>query len=134
VEVSLSEFAITPTMPTAPVGKVVLHVTNTGSMVHNLSVPSLGLKTPDLQPGEDVTLNLGSVPAGEVDFLCEISGHAASGMTAMLMVGSDAASGASGSSGGAAAPPMSWQEMDKMMLDVATQFPATTAGLGGQIM
>jgi hypothetical protein len=42
VEIELSEFAITPATPTIPSGKVILKVTNKGSMVHNLSLPSLG--------------------------------------------------------------------------------------------
>ncbi len=57
-------------------------------MAHNLSVKELGKKTVDLQPGATAELNLGDVAAGHYTILCEIPGHADSGMTGMLMVGS----------------------------------------------
>jgi manganese oxidase len=127
VEVTLSEFHVQPAMIEVPSGPAVLRVTNVGTMVHNLSVPSLGVKTPDIQPGASVDLDIGSPADGSYDVLCEIVGHAANGMTAMLMVGS-------GGSGSGASAPMDWQTMDKMMADVALSFPAKTTGHGGDRM
>lgn len=131
VDVTLAEFTITPTMVQVPAGAAVLKVTNAGTMVHNLSIPSLGLKTPDMQPGEVYEWDLGTVAEGQYDMLCEIPGHAASGMTAMMMVGSGAGSG---TDSGATQTTMSWQEMDRVMDDRNLQFPAATEGHGGDVM
>ena len=132
VDITLTEFAITPNVASIPAGSVSLNVTNAGAMVHSLAIPSLGLTTPDLQPGESYTLKLGTVAAGDIEMLCQIPGHAASGMIGTLRAG------ASGSDAGAgAATPttaMDWQTMDKTMLEVAQSFPAATKGLGGQPM
>jgi FtsP/CotA-like multicopper oxidase with cupredoxin domain len=135
VEVSLTEWAITPNMLYPEAGEVILKVTNDGTMVHNLSIPSLGKKTADLAPGATEELDLGTVAAGAYDMLCEIAGHAASGMTGQLMVGDG--SGAGGGDGmgmGGSGETVSWQEMDRMMDERNLQFPATTEGKGGQLL
>lgn len=134
VEIKLSEFAITPTAPSIPSGKVILKVTNTGSMVHNLSLPSLGKKTADLQPGASQELDLGTVADGTYDMLCEIAGHAASGMTGTMTIGGSG--GMTGDMGGGMTGDgtMTWQQMDAMMLDVALKFPAKTEGKGGSLL
>ena len=124
IDLELSEFAIGPVMSEFPAGEIIINVTNVGTMVHNLSIPQLGVKTADLQPGESETLELGNVVDGQYDMLCDIPGHAASGMTAVLMVGS-------GMGGGGE---MSWPEMERNMLDRAMQFPAKTEGKGGELM
>jgi FtsP/CotA-like multicopper oxidase with cupredoxin domain len=101
VELTLTEFKISPASVTADPGPLVLHVVNDGTMAHNVSVKELGKKTLDLQPGTSADLNLGDVAAGHYTILCEIPGHADSGMTGMLMVGSSDMS--SMGSGGSAA-------------------------------
>ena len=88
IELTLSEFAIKPASVSAAPGRVVLRVQNKGSVAHNVSVKELGKKTVDLQPGTTAELDLGEVAAGHYTILCEIPGHADSGMTGMLMVGS----------------------------------------------
>jgi FtsP/CotA-like multicopper oxidase with cupredoxin domain len=132
ITVELSEFAITPAMIDVPTGGAVLHVVNTGTMAHNLSIPELSKKTADIQPGASEDLQIGATAAGDYTMLCEIPGHSASGMTGMVMVGSGTGGGTA--DGGASAPPatMSWQQMDKMMADVAAAFPAATEGHGGE--
>jgi plastocyanin len=136
VRIEMSEFAFTPSMPEIPAGPVVLEVANVGSMVHNLSIPSLGLKTPDIQPGDSVELDLGNVAPGEADFLCEIAGHAASGMTGKLSFVAGGGESAGGDMGGGegSMDDVSWQEMDRMMEEVAFQFPAKTEKVGGKLM
>ncbi len=126
IDVDLAEWSIGPLMSEIPAGEIVLNVTNRGSMVHNLSIPALGIKTADLQPGESEKLELGNLADGQYDMLCDIAGHAASGMTAVLMVGT----GGDMAGGGA----MDWQEMDRIMEDVALQFPAKTEGHGGDLL
>ena len=141
VDVQLSEFAITPAAIVVPPGVVQLRVTNTGSIAHNLSVPALGKKTADLLAGESETLNLGELDEGVLDALCEIAGHAASGMMATLTVTSGAASMDHSSTGDATSGDSgmhgfaNWQEMDAAMEVRAKAYPAATTGeLGGQQM
>ena len=135
VEVSLSEWAITPNMLRPAAGEVILRVTNDGAMVHNLSIPSLGKKTADLAPGATEELDLGTVAAGAYDMFCDIAGHAASGMTGQLMVGEGSgAGGGDGMNMGGSGQSISWQEMDRMMDERNLQFPAKTEGRGGQLL
>jgi FtsP/CotA-like multicopper oxidase with cupredoxin domain len=135
VEVSLTEWAITPNMLYPEAGEVILKVTNDGTMVHNLSIPSLGKKTADLAPGATEELDLGTVAAGAYDMLCEIAGHAASGMTGKVTIGGSGGDMAGDMTGGMTGEgTMTWQQMDKLMLDVAMKFPAKTEGKGGTLL
>ena len=135
VDVRLSEFAITPAAIVVPPGPVQLRVTNDGSMVHNLSIPNLSKKTTDLLAGDSETLDLGTLSEGAMDVLCEIAGHASSGMVATLTVTSGAApsgevAGADGLHGYS-----NWQEMDQAMEVRAKAYPAETIGdKGGQVL
>jgi plastocyanin len=132
VDVQLTEFAITPAAIVVPPGAVILRITNNGSMVHNLSVPSLAKKTLDINPGATESLILGTLPEGVMDVLCEIAGHAGSGMVGTLTVTSGTAptdtTATDGLHGFA-----NWQEMDQAMEVRAKAFPAETMGeKGGQ--
>ncbi|MFN8020100.1 MAG: multicopper oxidase domain-containing protein [Acidimicrobiales bacterium] len=128
LDIELKEWQIGPLVNDIPAGPITINVTNKGTMVHNLSIPSLGVKTKDLQPGESETLDLGTVVDGQYDMLCEIPGHAASGMTAVMMVGDG------GDMAGGGAGTMDWQEMDRVMEDVALEYPAKTEGHGGDLL
>jgi manganese oxidase len=126
VDVKLAEFTITPQMITLPPEGGTLRITNSGTMAHSLSIPAVGVDTGDIAPGATATAKIGRVAAGMYPVLCEIAGHAANGMTASLMIGGDGTESAD-----APTTTMSWQEMDKMMADVAGEFPAKTQGHGG---
>jgi len=135
VEVQLSEFAITPAAMVVPPGPVQLRVTNTGTMMHNLSVPSLSKKTDDLMPGASATLDLGTLSEGAMDVLCEVAGHAGSGMVATLTVTTGAAPSGDSSAPSGLHGYANWQEMDQAMEVRAKAYPAATAGeKGGQIL
>jgi uncharacterized cupredoxin-like copper-binding protein len=129
IDVELSEWAVTPSMIEVPEGGATLRVTNKGAMVHNLSIPSLGVKTPDLQSGETAEVEVDGA-TGQYDALCEIPGHAASGMTAMVVIGD----GMGGGGGAMADGKMDWQTMDRIMMDAALAFPAETQGKGGDVL
>ena len=88
LELTLADLKITPAMPEVAAGSVVVHVTNSGSQVHNLSFPALDKDSGDIQPGQTATMDLGVLAAGTYDMICTIAGHAAAGMTGMLHVGS----------------------------------------------
>ena len=135
LELTLADLKIAPAMPEVPAGPVVVHVTNSGSQVHNLSFPALGKDSGDIQPGQAVTMDLGVVAAGTYDMVCTIAGHAAAGMTGMLHVGS-ATTGGAAASDSAAGPTttMDANAMDAAMEKVAKEFPATTAGHGGDLL
>jgi manganese oxidase len=90
VQVTLTEFAVTPEMISAPVGGV-LTVVNNGTTDHNLAITGTDIKTKMLNPGESANLDLGDLEAGSYDVLCEVSGHSGAGMAGMLHVGSGSA-------------------------------------------
>jgi FtsP/CotA-like multicopper oxidase with cupredoxin domain len=137
VPVELGAMKIVPDHLMAVPGEVHLEVTNTDTQVHNLAV--LGKKTPDLQPGESYTLELGQVGEGEYEMMCEIPGHAAAGMTGTLMVSLDGES-ADGTDGGTPASDTdyfhgygSWEEMEAAMTDRAMRFVEEDKGeFGGR--
>jgi plastocyanin len=139
ITVTLSEFKITPAAINGA-GKVQLNVVNGGTMTHNLSVPDLGKKTKDLAPGESQTLDLGSVKAGTYKVLCEIPGHADSGMVASLVVtagGSASDSAASGrmdmqTSAGDTNDPAKLEQQSKDMIDSFSTFATPAAATKGK--
>src|SRR4029078_13529649 len=90
VEVTLSEFSITPQMITLPAEGGTLKITNKGSDVHNFSVPERAVKTGKITPGATVEAKVGRVAEGMYAALCEVAGHAAIGMTASVMIGGHA--------------------------------------------
>jgi FtsP/CotA-like multicopper oxidase with cupredoxin domain/plastocyanin len=94
VQVTLTEYAITPTSIAAPLnGK--LTVTNAGTMVHNFSVQGTQVHTKDLQPGDTATVDLKGLKAGTYTSICTISGHQQLGMQATLVVGGGSADASS---------------------------------------
>ncbi len=125
VHVTLSEFKIILDPAIVPAGNVVVEVHNIGSVEHNLSAKSLGLKTPNILSMGSATLSLGKIDS-PVDFICEVPGHAASGMKATLRIG------VANSSVTPTTAVMSAAQMDKAMEAVALKFPAKTKGVGNQ--
>jgi uncharacterized cupredoxin-like copper-binding protein len=146
IDATLSEFAITlPVTEVAEGGTI--NVTNTGTLVHNVSISGTDVHTIDLNPGDSAPLSLAGFAPGTYEILCLIPGHASSGMTAEITVVADKGSGtssadamgmtatehASMSAGGA----MTAEEaaaMDQAMVDSITAFPATTEGKGNQVL
>ena len=88
-EIDLTEFALDPASVSLDPGTVMLHVVNTGSVVHALEVegPSGEVETADLQPGESADLTVDASKAGEYEMYCPIDGHRAQGMEGTLVVG-----------------------------------------------
>jgi uncharacterized cupredoxin-like copper-binding protein len=127
VQVHLSEFTITLTPSTVPSGEVRFISHNGGNVDHNFAVPALNLRTRNLKPGETAELVAADVPTGPLGVLCEVAGHEAAGMKAVLTV-VDGAAPVEASTGEMAA--MTWQEMDAMMEKVAMKFPEATSGTG----
>ena len=120
IDVSLTEFAMTPKMLEMAPGDAEIRVTNSGFAVHNFAIAERGITTRDLQPGESQTLTLKNATEGELNVSCTIPGHAASGMTGMIHV----AAGAGGTTTDTSVTQttMSFKDMDKQMTDRAMRF------------
>ena len=88
-----SEFKLDPSMISAPVDGTIT-VTNGGTVDHNFAVKDTDVRTKTLHPGESATVSLKGLKEGDYTAICEIPGHADSGMKAMLMVGGSSGSGA----------------------------------------
>jgi len=125
VHATVSEFKIVLDPSTVPAGNVVIEVHNIGSVEHNLSAKSLGKKTPNILSMGSATFDLGQVDSA-VDLICEIAGHAESGMKATLNIG------AANSAVTPTTTVMTATQMDKAMEEVAMKFPAKTKGIGNQ--
>ena len=128
VEVTLSEFRVTFNPSVIQAGDVTFTVTNAGAVDHNFAIPLLNARTSMLKAGESATLEVKGMEVGEVEYLCEVAGHSAAGMAGKLSVVE--AGSAMDMATGSMSPSMSWQQMDKMMEEVAMKFPAKTIGSG----
>ncbi|MGH3043102.1 MAG: cupredoxin domain-containing protein [Gaiellaceae bacterium] len=89
VEVSLSEFALTPASFSLEPGSYTFHVVNDGSVVHALEVegPLGEVKTADLAPGESADLNVDLSEPGDYEMYCPVDGHKDEGMEGTITVG-----------------------------------------------
>lgn len=85
--VSMTEMAFDPDPIEATAGEAVLRVVNDGAVEHSLVVPDLGKGTPDLQPGQELDLDLRQAEAGEYYVYCDIAGHREAGMETTLTLG-----------------------------------------------
>jgi len=130
VQVTLSEFKVVFNPSVITAGDVTFVVTNAGAVDHNFAIPSLNIRTAMLKAGEVAKLEVKGFGVGEVEYLCEVAGHSAAGMTGKLTVVESGGDMGMASSGNPMAATVSWQQMDKMMEDVAMKFPAKTIGTG----
>jgi plastocyanin len=130
VQVTLSEFKVVFNPSVVPAGDVTFTVTNSGTVDHNFAIPSLNARTAMLKAGESADLEVKGLEVGEVEYLCEVVGHDAAGMTGKLSVVEAGSDMGMASSGNPMASSVSWQQMDKMMEDVALKYPAKTIGTG----
>ena len=81
VQVTLSEFKVVFNPSVITAGDVTFVVTNGGSVDHNFAIPSLSIRTAMLKAGEVAKLEVKGIEVGEVEYLCEVAGHSAAGMT-----------------------------------------------------
>lgn len=126
VEVELGDLFIKPVQLQAESGSVRFQVTNNGQTEHNFAIETLG-RTEMIPPGDVATLEVPSTEPGTYNFLCEVPGHADSGMKGTLVVGKS--SGDSGTD--QAGHGMSAKEMALQDAEVTASFPAETKGVGG---
>jgi manganese oxidase len=128
--IELSEWAITGDLEVPP-GELTITSSNAGTMAHNLVFEN-GPRSADLNAGDTVTLDVGSLEPGTYVIFCDIAGHRAAGMEARLVVtgtpSEEAADEHAGHGG------MTPAQMDQMMIDSMLAFPAETEGIGNQIL
>jgi uncharacterized cupredoxin-like copper-binding protein len=84
--ISMVEMAFEPDPIEVPVDGAVLRIVNDGAVDHSMLIPELGKGTPDLKPGQELTLDLTEVEAGEYYVYCDISGHREAGMETTLVL------------------------------------------------
>jgi plastocyanin len=89
VDVSLSEFALTPASFSLGPGSYTFHVVNDGSTVHALEVegPSGEVETEDLEPGASADLDVDLSEPGEYEIYCPVDDHKDMGMEGTITVG-----------------------------------------------
>jgi nitrite reductase (NO-forming) len=86
VHVDMTEFKFTLSQTTVPVGQVTFTVVNSGQILHNFTLPSLGASTPDLSPGQSFSLTVTFSAAGSYEYVCTLPQHAEAGMAGTLKV------------------------------------------------
>lgn len=100
ISVSEKEFSITPSDVTAAPGPITFHITNTGSVAHDITVNVNGAihASPLVQPGKTETWSVTINTPGKYDMYCSVPGHKEAGMNGSLTVGGAASGGSSSSS------------------------------------
>ncbi|OWY63122.1 hypothetical protein B7486_54800 [cyanobacterium TDX16] len=138
--VPLTEFAI-PATTVAAGGS--LHVTNDGSVAHNLVVEDTEVATADLDSGGEEHLALEGVEPGTYTMFCSIPGHRDGGMEAELTVTEGgatevAAAGSTESTDmadmGHVGGEMDYEAMTEAMTASMSEFPAETEGVGNEVL
>jgi uncharacterized cupredoxin-like copper-binding protein len=140
--VELTEFAFNPDAITVAQNGTV-HVSNAGTTEHNLAVVDEDLATANLAAGESAELSVAGLGVGDYEVICQLPGHADSGMRGRLaIVESDAAgehdttsattSATSDAQTSSGSGDMDYQAMTDAMLETMAAFPAETEGVGNQ--
>jgi plastocyanin len=90
IMVSMTEYSFTPSSLTAPNGKVVFWVVNSGTLSHDMIIrDSTGSKVAGselISAGDRFVFTVNNLAAGSYTFVCDQPGHEASGMKATLTV------------------------------------------------
>jgi nitrite reductase (NO-forming) len=80
------EFRFQLSQTTVPVGTVTFVVVNRGQIIHNFAFPSLGVSTPNLDPGQSARVTINFARAGSYEYVCTLPQHAEAGMAGTLTV------------------------------------------------
>jgi manganese oxidase len=138
-QVSLTEFAITPSSITASKDGTLV-IKNDGTVVHNFAIKDTDKKISDLAAGEKTTMDLSGLKEGSYVVYCQIPGHEGSGMKGTLTIGGTGGGGMSmgamdmstGTVANAGVNTKANDLMDAQMAVNTKAFPAKTEGLGAQ--
>ncbi|HKI28158.1 MAG TPA: cupredoxin domain-containing protein, partial [Actinomycetota bacterium] len=136
VQVSLTEFAISPPMIHASAGEpLTFEVTNEGTAPHTFAIDT-GEEveaTAEIPPADSATLEISALEAGTYETFCTIAGHKEAGMVGSLMLqqGAVASADTTGSTGVTGGTVSTEEMLDGHEAGVAA-FPAETEGQGNQ--
>jgi len=133
IEVTMTDFGFTPATISIPTSGAKLRLINKGAAVHNFQVPDLGIKSIDVAAGVTTDLEIPAQEAGTYKVICPQPGHEGAGMVGSMVVSASAAPSTSGDHLPTDSKQMSASQMDALMLKVAQQYPAATAGHGGDV-
>ena len=139
VEISLSEFSISPAEISVPSGVPLrFEVTNTGVAPHDFTIEGV-TGTEQMQAGGTTALEVEPLEPGTYTVLCTVAGHEAAGMTAILTVTEGEpvvaeAEHADHTTEEADHAVMSPEEMARMHDEGVAAFPVETQGRGNQLM
>ena len=117
IDVGLGEFYVRPSTITLTFGtRLVLHVTNRGTMDHDLQLEGGRVGTGLLAPGQRRTVDYGVVGRSEQAW-CTVPGHKAAGMVLDIVVPGTSGTAAGGTPSDAtidfsATPPAGWHAFD----------------------
>jgi plastocyanin len=123
------EYYFEPRQITVPTGAVRFAFTNAGMRRHNWVIEQLGQRTPDVDAGGAYEMSVTFTTPGTYQFICDLPGHAARGMTGQLIVTAGAAP-APGTQATAPAQTTPAAQATAPAGTVGTPRPATTAGAG----
>ena len=90
IKVTMTEFEFSPSPITAPSGKVVFFLVNSGTTSHNMIIRDSAnrrLKGSDLvSAGDSFVFTVASIAPGTYTYFCDQQGHEASGMKGTLTI------------------------------------------------
>jgi uncharacterized cupredoxin-like copper-binding protein len=137
IEVTLSDFAITPSHLEGPAGApLTFAVRNDGAAAHTFGVVAGGQtrETASIAPGAQATLEVPALEAGAYDVLCTVPGHDSLGMTGTLTLTGDGGTAPSGTGDESHPSTMTAEEMAAGHEAGVKAFLAggETASIGGQ--
>ncbi|MDY6776903.1 MAG: thioredoxin domain-containing protein [Candidatus Nanohaloarchaea archaeon] len=90
IQISGTEYSFSPSTISVTKGETVrIEFTNTGQIPHNLNIPSLGVGTRTIQPGQTSSFTFTAPESGTfpIQFECTLPGHAENGMTGTIRSG-----------------------------------------------
>lgn len=86
VEVAMEDFGFRPAQIRAQAGQPVnLELTNRGRVLHDLTLPALGVHV-EVQPGQETTVGLIAPRAGTYELFCSVPRHREAGMIGRLVI------------------------------------------------
>ena len=90
IKVTMTEYSFTPSTVTAPSGKVVFYLVNSGSLSHDLVIRDSSktkvAASELISAGDSFVFTVDNIAAGSYTFICDQPGHEASGMHGTLTV------------------------------------------------
>jgi plastocyanin len=89
-QVTMTEYKFAPATLSAPHGKVVFWLVNSGSLAHNMIIRDQSKTrvagSELVSAGDSKVFTVDNIPAGTYNFICDQPGHEAQGMSGTLTI------------------------------------------------